>query len=647
MANAISTAAATAVAKVVFSLAGGTSGIGSLGSTATAIATKAASITYATTQVIVSAGIAYGVGRVLHREEDVDFAGREALITSGVEPQKIVFGTAVVGGVIAYQNSVGSTARKGDQSDFWVQILIAGHEVEDIVGFYLNDDPVLPIEEHTLRDRLDRTDPLSNSIATRHSSGFYRDPSGRAYWSAEKNASLIDWSRNAVTRGRYNPTETIEGGTSRGTAQASGDGRGVATGADKLEPDKVEDRSTIDLRDRDAARNVRAWKYLGKADQEAPEVLVYDEDRDENILPGDSHAEWTEGIAASLSGLNVIDFARLRGFVGITTTYRNRGLAHLIVRFRFGDSSAHLFGSGAPTIRAIVKGHKLYDPRRDPDQPFVRVGTTTGQLATPVGDIVYEVRGEDVHEWADLDTWTWSANPILCAATFETIYRRTTHTTEADRTYRGVAFGRFDWARIAEQADICDEMVLIPGPAYRTTRRSTYTAAVQAGRASVQEYLDSREIEEERRFECNGALSLGDSPAANVTKILASCGGSRTIIQGKINYFAAAYREPINNDAPLDEDHIGDTFDLRTGIPYSDRINTIVGTVIDRRQNYQQVQVPPVSFSEYRTRDRGEASDTVAFEMTSSAYQVQRLAYIILRRANQQRFLTLPVDLGP
>ena len=63
-----------------------------------------------------------------------------------------------------------------------------------------------------------------------------------------------------------------------------------------------------------------------------------------------------------------------------------RGICYAILTFRYERT---IF-NGFPTVRFVMQGIPLYDPRKD---------STAG--------------GVGAHRWANLATWEWSANPIV------------------------------------------------------------------------------------------------------------------------------------------------------------------------------------------------------------------------------------------
>ena len=89
-----------------------------------------------------------------------------------------------------------------------------------------------------------------------------------------------------------------------------------------------------------------------------------------------------------------------------------------------------------PNISAIIKGKKLYDPRKD---------STSSVYDSSLGVSSHRVDTES--------TWEWSQNPALCIRDYLT-----------DQKYGlGESNDNMDLESIAAVADICDEQVSLDG----------------------------------------------------------------------------------------------------------------------------------------------------------------------------------------
>lgn len=260
-----------------------------------------------------------------------------------------------------------------------------------------------------------------------------------------------------------------------------------------------------------------------------------------------------------------------------TSDYRLRGIAYVVFRFKLTEKSESLWAGGPPqSIRLKVKGKKVYDPRLD-TSPGANPSTST-YIA-------------------------WSENPILCAADYM-------------RSFMGVAAARFDWDWIADQADICDALVIVPPS------------------ASPSNY--------EKRYTCNGALSLGETHGRNISDILSSCIGRLSKVNGKWRITAGAYETP--SITLTDDDIIGPVV-MSTSLSRSERFNTVRGVFgSDSSNKYREMEFKQVTSATYVTRDNGETiSRSISLPMTTSDYMAQRIGIKMLNQGNQQTTVTLPV----
>lgn len=190
----------------------------------------------------------------------------------------------------------------------------------------------------------------------------------------------------------------------------------------------------------------------------------------------------------------------------------------------------------------------------------------------------------------------WTDNPVLCAADYL-------------RTYLGVGDARIDWASIEEQADICDALVDIPGPSTQ------------------------------KRYTCNGVLSLGETHGNNLSNLLSSCNGTLSKVNGKWRVLAGAYQAAT---ITLTEADIIDPVIMSSSLSRRERFNTIGGLFTDPAQLNHDSEFMQVTNSAYVTRDNGEQLvKDITLPFTQSEYMAQRIAFKQLNQGDQQTTVTL------
>ncbi len=265
-------------------------------------------------------------------------------------------------------------------------------------------------------------------------------------------------------------------------------------------------------------------------------------------------------------------------FTELSAAHRLRGYSGTVHRFQIFDESEEVFSGGHPqNIRSKVKGHKCYDSRLD---------STNG--------------GTGSHRYTDQSTWEYTDNSVLCAITYMILYWRR----------GGVDPTRFDWAYNADQADRCDVVVSVPSGT-------------------------------QKRYTCNGALSLGDSGNVNLGKILATCLGKRTTVNGKIRITVGDFQTA---DVTLGEADIIGKVKVRPAVPRAERYNRVDGTYFSELNDYAQTEFLPVNNAGFVSRDNGELiPKPLQLDMVSNEYQAQRIAFKDLQQSDQQLSVELPL----
>src|SRR5690606_36056350 len=263
------------------------------------------------------------------------------------------------------------------------------------------------------------------------------------------------------------------------------------------------------------------------------------------------------------------DFVNLRSYVGtssqpVDTILRDalsyadansRGdyMAYTGIRFYRGDGSEEMdqdfqkaFDNGAPSVQRLVRGQKVYDPRKD---------STNG--------------GSGSHRLNNPNTWEYSRNRILCAVDY----------VLAAGELGGIAVDSdlIDWASVAVAANICDELITVPAGSGGTTQIARYT-------------LDL-------------ALDTNESTQANLDKILAGCFGAVVSVGGKLKFYAGAFESPSET---VDKTWIAGGVSVRRLSAIGEAYNAVRSTFIDPLQNYQNVKAWPFTNAAYESQDGGD-----------------------------------------
>jgi hypothetical protein len=129
------------------------------------------------------------------------------------------------------------------------------------------------------------------------------------------------------------------------------------------------------------------------------------------------------------------DFILNTAFAAWTSEHRGRGNAYLAIQYDLEETET--YEHGKPEVSCLVFGKKCYDPRDD---------TAPGANPTTSAYITY------------------TANPALCLADYLT----------DSAIGLGEAAIRIDWDSVVAAANICDELVAIPG----STTQPRYTCNI-------------------------------------------------------------------------------------------------------------------------------------------------------------------------
>jgi hypothetical protein len=248
-----------------------------------------------------------------------------------------------------------------------------------------------------------------------------------------------------------------------------------------------------------------------------------------------------------------------------TSDHRGRGIAYLALTYTF---DTNVFRNGKPEITAIVRGKKVYDPRLD---------TVPGANPTSATYIAY------------------STNPALCLADYLTSAYGLSE-----------AAARIDWALVVAAANICDELVAIPGS---TTQK---------------------------RYTCNVVLEATTDYESNIEALARAMMGVSYYSGGKWRMYAGAWS--TSAFTLTESDIIGEvSIQTATSRKGEGFYNAVRGRFIDPERNYQAVEFEPILNSTYETADGERIYTEVDFAACNNQYEAQRNAILLSRQSRRQR----------
>ena len=257
-----------------------------------------------------------------------------------------------------------------------------------------------------------------------------------------------------------------------------------------------------------------------------------------------------------------------------STDFTGNDTSFLFTNFEYNKD---VFTNGIPTINAVVKGKKVYDPRKDSTSAAYDSGL-----------------GVSTHRKTDDTTWEYSNNPALCILDYITQdHGLNTGYDDIDDT---------EWAT---EADICEESVTL---ADTTTQN---------------------------RYELNGVFTRDMAPQEVIPAMLSSCGGSLFYAQGKWILRVGKYRTPLS--PVFDEDDLRGPLSIDTKTSRRDIFNAVTGKVSSPDEDWIPTDYPMITSSTFETEDGGDRNTLeLPLPFTTNMEMAQRLAKQTLYKAREQ-----------
>ena len=256
----------------------------------------------------------------------------------------------------------------------------------------------------------------------------------------------------------------------------------------------------------------------------------------------------------------------------IGTTFHGKGVACIYVRLQWDKD---VFQSGQPLVTAVVKGKKVYDPRKD---------STSSAYDSSLG--------VTSHRTNDASTWEYSSNPALAMRDYLT-------------STQGVA---------ADHSQIDDDMIA--------------TAADDCANTGVANA-------EENSFEIGGSITTGDSKLNNLNNLIKCLNGTLFWAQGKFRLVAGAYHAPTISDA-FTLDDVRGPISIQTRHSRRDLVNTVRGTFVDKDERWIATDFPTVQLADMSEDNDVESVIDVDLPLVTKSAAAQRLAKQILYTSREQ-----------
>ena len=250
-------------------------------------------------------------------------------------------------------------------------------------------------------------------------------------------------------------------------------------------------------------------------------------------------------------------------------------------------------------------GGKWTSAHRGQGRAYIAVRLKITAEAFPSGppNIAAIVEGADTILDPRTGATGWSDNPALCLAWYIT----------ASFGWRA-SWDDIDIPCLIAAANVCDEIM-----------------GTAAGTA-------------ERRYTCNGTLSLAEGKIAITEKLVAAMAGALVVSGGRFFIHAGAPALPV---ATLTSDDLRGDVTIQGSRARRDLFNGVRAVYVEPSANWQPTDAPPLLASNYVAEDGGEAIYTdLEFPLTTSVSTVQRLMKVALERNRRQRTVAFPANLS-
>jgi len=261
------------------------------------------------------------------------------------------------------------------------------------------------------------------------------------------------------------------------------------------------------------------------------------------------------------------------------TTKTMKGCAHVFVEYA-DTKDRDIWPAGRPRFVWVVKGAKLYDPRKD--------STVSG--------------GSGSHRWGTPSTYEWSDNVYLCRYNWVRGIFNGTHLMVG----RGLTAIEAPPERAIARANTCDE-----------------TVSLKAGGT-------------EKRYRANGMVKSTDTAIDVEEWFAAAMAGDLVDRDGVVDIDPGEARTPvwtITDGDMLD----GETRVYNRHLGENQRVNTVVARYVEPTQRYEAVAAPMRRDAADVTADGRPYETTLDLQFVQSGTQAQRIAEIKRRQGRLER----------
>ena len=324
-----------------------------------------------------------------------------------------------------------------------------------------------------------------------------------------------------------------------------------------------------------------------------------------------------------------------------TSDHKLSGIAYVYVRMEYDRED---FPNGIPTIRCVVKGKEVYDPRTE----------TTGwsdNSALVLRDYLADTKYGMGASNDEINDTSFIAAANLCDE-IVTITSKSAEVQAVSTSDNTVSVLASDMVfRSGERITITGSDVpagLVSGTTYyavahgennvgfatslANARSGTKISITDEGSGTITVARDG-----EPRFELNGTIDTDKDPKSVIGAMIICQAATLSYAGGKFQLITASYSTPT---LTFDEDDLASGLQVSPKLSRRERFNSVKGVIIDPNNSWQPTDYPTVSSNAFSVQDGEEIVSDLAFDFIISPSMAQRVAKIFLLETRQEMIVT-------
>jgi len=334
-----------------------------------------------------------------------------------------------------------------------------------------------------------------------------------------------------------------------------------------------------------------------------------------------------------------------------TTNHKISGKAYLYLKFSF-DSD--VYPNGVPNVSAIVKGKKLFDPRAT---SFTASSST---VSTSSNTITISNHGLSTFDRATYDTNSQTAIGGLSNGTLYYVIKVDANTIKLATNYTNCVAGtpisltsvsgsttqKFNFTTFSDNPVLCIRDYLkdtIYGMQVEDVELNSANFIASANTCD-ESVTVTNPSGTEKRFTCNGAFQLSQSPKVIIENFLTTLGGFLIYSNGEFKIIPSSYLSPT---VTLNESNLRSGISINSRVSKKELFNAVKGLYSEPANDFQPQNYPILTNSSFESEDNNERIYAeFDYPFTNSSRMCQRLSKIQLLKVRQQISFSASFDMG-